>query len=305
MTDQDNDFEDNFVDSLLHSLYETDKDQARSLVDQGMQLLDDSEVTISASSRSRRHITRPNWLLVGLATAAVVLIAVALPMASGSRTATAAVILSLDQALRDVGRHYRMSAVWQNVPEEKSRREADLFVKGGDQFAIKVEGPGRMGAVIWLGSNAKTSWVIPPIGPVLEGDQRSLTRWYREKADIGTPYLHVASALEKMRDLYRLDSLPNDEVSLGDRVIACNHVAAVLKEEATSHRPDRIELWADAETGVAVKLHATWQLEEDEVGRKEATIVLVDENELSDSFFTVEGQGAGQRRKISFASEKE
>ena len=198
-----------------------------------------------------------------------------------------------------------MSALWQNAPEESSRREAELFVKGGDQFAIRVEGPGRMGAVIGLGSNAETSWVIPPIGPVLEGDQRSLSQWFREKADIGTPYLHIASALEKMRDLYRLDSLPNDEVSLSERVIACNHVAAVLKGDATSHRPDRIELWADAETGVAIKLVATWQLEEDEVGRKEATIVLVDENELSDSFFTVEGQGAGQRRKISFASEKE
>jgi len=305
MTDQDNDFKDNFVDSLLHSLYETDKDQARALVDQGMQRLDDSAVTIPVSSRSRRHITRPSWLLAGLATAAVVLIVVALPMANGSRTATAAVILSLDQALRDVGRHYRMSAVWQNVPEENARREAELFVKGGDQFAIRVEGPGRMGAVIGLGSNAETSWVIPPIGPVLEGDHRSLTQWYREKADIGTPYLHIASALEKMRDLYRLESLPNGEVSLGDRVIACNHIAAVLKEEASSYRPDRIELWADAETGVAIKLVATWQLEEDDIGRKEATIVLVDENELSDSFFTVEGQGAGQRRKISFASEKE
>ena len=108
-----------------------------------------------------------------------------------------------------------------------------------------------------------------------------------------------------MRDLYRLESLPKVEVSLTDRVIACNHVAAVLKEEATSHRPDRIELWADAETGVAIKLVAIWQLEEDELGRKEVTIVLVDENELSDSFFTIEGQGAGQRRKISFASEKD
>jgi len=305
MTNQDNDFKDNFVDSLLHSLYETDKDQASFLVDQGMQRLDNREVASSGSARSVRYSARPNWLMVGLATAAVVLIAVAIPMTNGSRTATAAVVLSLDQALRDVGRHYRMNAVWQNAPEENSRREAELFVKGRDQFAIQVEGPGTMGTIIWLGSNAETSWVIPPIGPVLEGDQRSLTRWYREKADIGTPYLHVASALEKMRDLYRLESLPKVEVSLTDRVIACNHVAAVLKGEASSRRPDRIELWADAETGVAVKLVATWQLEEDEVGRKEARIVLVDENELSDSFFTVEGQGAGQRRRISFASEKE
>ena len=305
MTDQDNDFKDYFVDSLLHSLYDTDKDQARALVDQGMQRLGDSEEAVPASGRTRRYSARPNWLLVGLATAAVVLVAVALPMANGSRTATAAVTLSLDQALRDIGRHYHVNAVWQNASDENSRREAELFVKGGDQFAIRVEGPGRMGAVIGLGSNAETSWVIPPIGPVLEGDHRSLTQWYREKADIGTPYLHIASALEKMRDLYRLESLPNGEVSLGERVIACNHVAAVLKGDATSHRPDRIELWADAETGVAIKLVATWQLEEDEVGRKEATIVLVDENELSDSFFTVEGQGAGQRRKISFASEKE
>jgi hypothetical protein len=305
MTDQDNDFKDNFVDSLLHSLYETEKDQARALVDQGMQRLDDSAVTIPVSSRSRRHITSPNWLLVGLVTAAVVLIAVALPMTNGSRTATAAVMLSLDQALRDIGRHYRVSALWQNVPEENTRRSADLFVKGGDQFAIKTKGPAMMGAAIWLGSNAETSWVIPPIGPVLEGDQRSLTHWYRTRADVGTPYLHIASALEKMRDLYRLESLPNDEVSLGDRAIACSHVAAVMKGEASSYRPDRIELWADAETGVAVKLHATWQLEEDEVGRKEATIVLVSESELSDSFFTVEGQGAGQRRRISFAAEKE
>lgn len=305
MTNQNEDFKDNFVDSLLHSLYETDKVQARSLVDQGMQRLGDSKETVPASSRSRRYSTRPNWLLIGLATAAVVLIAVALPMTSGSRTATAAVLLSLEQALRDVGRHYRVNAVWQNATEENSRRSADLFVKGGDQFAIKVEGPSTMGTAIWLGSNTETSWVIPPIGPVLEGDQRSLTRWYREKADIGTPYLHIVSALEKMRDLYRLESLPNDEVSLGDRVIACNHVAAVLKGKASTRRPDRIELWADAETGVAIKLVATWQLEEDEVGRNEATIVLVDDVELSDSFFTVDGQGAGQRQRISFASEKE
>ena len=156
-----------------------------------MQRLGDSEEAVPASGRTRRYSARPNWLLVGLATAAVVLIAVALPMANGSRTATAAVTLSLDQALRDIGRHYHVNAVWQNASDENSRREAELFVKGGDQFAIKVEGPGRMGAVIRLGSNAKTSWVIPPIGPVLEGDQRSLTRWYREKADIGTPYLHI------------------------------------------------------------------------------------------------------------------
>jgi hypothetical protein len=305
MTNQDNDFKDNFVDSLLYSLYETDKDKARSLVDEGMQRLDDREVASSASARSRRHLARPNWLLIGLATAALVLITVAIPLTSGSRTATAAVMLSLEQALRDVGRHYRMNAVWQNVPEESSRRSGELFVKGGDQFAIKAEVPGTVGTTIWLGSNAETSWVIPPIGPVLEGDERSLTHWYRTRADVGTPYLHVASALEKMRDLYRLESLPKVEVSLTDRVVACNHVAAVLKGEASSHRPDRIELWADAETGVAIKLVATWQLEEDEVGRKEATIVLVDENELSDSFFTVEGQGAGQRRKISFTSEKE
>ena len=305
MTDQDNDFKDNFVESLLHSLYETDKDKARSLVDQGMRRLDEKEVAVSGSAKPRRYIARPNWLLVGLATAAVVLIAVALPMTNGSRTATAAVKLSLEQALRDVGRHYRVNAVWQNAPEENLRRSADLYVKGGDQFAIKLEGPGAMGTAIWLGSNAETSWVIPPIGPVLEGNQRSLTQWYREKADIGTPYLHVASALENMRDLYRLESLPNDVVSFGDRVIECNHVAADLKGESTLRRPDRIELWADAKTGVAIKLVATWQLEEDEVGRKEVTVVLVDDVELSDSFFTVEGQGAGQRRRINFASEKQ
>jgi hypothetical protein len=304
MTNQDSDFKDDFVDSLLHSLYETDKDKARSLVDNGMQRLEDGEVASSGPARSRRYSARPSWL-IGLATAAVVLIAVAIPMTNGSRTATAAVMLSLEQALRDVGRHYRVNAVWQNAPEENSRRSADLYVKGGDQFAIKVEGPGTMGTTIWLGSNAETSWVIPPIGPVLEGNQRSLTQWYREKADIGTPYLHVASALENMRDLYRLESLPNDEVSLGDRVIACNHVAADLKGESSLRRPDRIELWADVETGVAIKLVATWQLDEDEVGRKEATVVLVDDVELSDSFFTVEGQGAGQRRRINFASEKQ
>ena len=68
MTDQNNDFKDNFVDSLLHSLYETDKDQARSLVDNGMQRLDKREVVSSGSARSRRYSARSNWLLIGLAT---------------------------------------------------------------------------------------------------------------------------------------------------------------------------------------------------------------------------------------------
>ena len=292
------------VDSLLQSLYETDKDQARALVSSGMDRLKGIETRSAEENPARLpRIYLPRWLTIGLATAAMVLIGVSIPMWGSSRSAMAAVTQSLNQALQDVARHYVVHSKLR-LPNEKSKtHQVDLFVKGGEQFALKIPAPIQPFRSIWLGSNRDQSWVVPPIGPVLEGNRRNLSEWFDRREDTSTPYLHITTALELMKELYDLESLPEETVEVNGNAIWCRHVTGRLKGESSKETPDHIDLWANAESGVATRIVATWDLEKGESGRESLTILLQAEVDLGDEFFTPENHGAADRSRLDFSTE--
>ncbi len=303
MNDDQDQHRQDLVDSLLQSMYETDKEQSRSLVSAGMELLDECNIDLGPEPQPKTIRLFSRWLTLGLAVAAMLVIAVALPMFDNSNSAMAAVKLSLEQAFHDVGRHYSAKAVWRLPELGHTVGEADLYVKGGDKFAVRFGGPLQEVAYFWIGSNETHSWVVPPVGPVLEGDRRHLTSWFDERDDVSTPYLHITTALEKLSNLYELQILPDDDLEMNGKSHRCQRVNGTLARESTFSSPDRIDLWVDADSGVALKIVASWDLAEDQFGRESATIMLQEEKELSDDFFTSEVHGGEGRHRISFATE--
>lgn len=293
------------IDSLLQSMYQTDEDHARSLVSVGMQRISDDQDARSTRDQATAMKSTRRWLIMAFAAAAVILMGVALPLLDDSRRATAAVKQSLKQAFEDIGRHYRTQTTWRTSEGTVQRLPADLYVRGADQFALRLYGPLQQVVPIWLGSNPKYSWVMLPAGPVLEGDRRSLTDWFQRRQNRSTPYLHITTALELMCEHYELQSLNDTKLDVSGNSIRCRRVTGTLKRDSADQRPQRIDLWLDGETGVVMKLHAAWDLEQNQWGRESTTIVFVKQTELSDAFFTPEIHGGNQCPRINFSSGNE
>ena len=142
------------VESLLHSLYETDKEQSRSLVSAGMNCLDeclpsvpDASTPDAGSRKFQPARSFLRWPAFGLATAAVLLIAATIALMDTSSSAIAAVTTSLEQALQNIGRHYSVTVMHRLSDKEVQARNADLYVKGGDQFALSCTPPEHVGPV--------------------------------------------------------------------------------------------------------------------------------------------------------------
>jgi hypothetical protein len=233
----------------------------------------------------------------------MVCIVISIPMLDSTRTAMAAVTQSLNQALQDIGRHYVVHSQWRLPNQGSETYKVDLFVKGGEQFALKIPGPIQPLNSIWVGSNQDQSWVVPPIGPVLEGNRRNLSKWFDKREDVATPYLHVTTALEMMGEVYELKTLPDEDVKAEGETIGCHRVTGILKGKSSKEKPDQIDLWVNAESGVAMKLIATWNLAKGQSGRESVTILLQEDVDLSDEFFTPETHGGLGRNRIDFSSE--
>ena len=303
MTEEQNQRKQDLVDSLLQSLYKTDQEQSRSLVSSGMERLEQLEIRQAEMTAGGSIVRPPRWLVIGLATAAMLCIAIFIPLFDNSRSAMAAVTLSLDQARQDIGRHYLVHSRWRAQNGNSNAMKVDLFVKGGEQFALKIPNPIQPNMSVWVGSNQDQAWVVPPFGPVLEGNRRNLSEWFDRRKDASTPYLHITTALELMSELYELESLPDETVDRDGDAIWCHRVTGRLKGEPSTESPDHINLWANAESGVAVKIIATWDLVEGRSGRESVTILLQEEIDLADDFFTPETHGASERSRLDFFSE--
>lgn len=293
-----------WVDSLLEALYDNDKHHAQSLVTSGLERLDQQSASVVMKGQGEQGSRRsrwPRWQLVGLATAALILIAVLLPFLNPSNQAMAAVTRSIQEAIQDVGRHYTVKARIRVSDRASINREADLFVKGGDRFAIRTDT--LLGSLpIWIGSNQGKAWVVPPSGPVIQGDTSSLIAWVALREEFSTPYLHIATALERIRDNYELKNLQEVSLQTSAGVITCQYIEGVLVGQGSQQVPDRIELWADSESGIALKIIAKWTLNEGEVGRESVTIELQDDIELANEFFGPNEHGGQGRRRIEFGS---
>jgi hypothetical protein len=93
------------------------------------------------------------------------------------------------------------------------------------------------------------------------------------------------------------------QISLADgRSVACLHIVGTLRRKGTEKAPDKLELWADAESGVAMRLIASWDEPAGTLGHQRIEIEFVDTPALADDWFLATGHSSPGRRVLRFDS---
>ena len=166
------------------------------------------------------------WLGIALAASALIWASVYFPGFKVAQPAMAAVDRSIDRALEDVGRRYTVTSRIRNPEGNSITKKLELFVRGGQRFAMHIKGPMNL-ASTWIGSSHGEAWVVPPIGPVIEGKQEHLIRWAANRDDLATPYLHISTILERMRNRYEFESVEKLELETAAGNVVCNRIVGV------------------------------------------------------------------------------
>ena len=291
-----------FIDSLLIAAYGDGQAAVSSKVDQVMQQIEREKIasrrpTQEAAPAKRRSWSR--WVSVAIAASLLGMIFFGLQYFGSTQQALAAIEQSLAAAAEQVARQYLITVTFKDGGKS-NEVENDLYVQGSDRFALRH--PALVaGADLWLGKNGNTNWVVPAIGPVLTGNDLALSRWLSSQEQLSTPYLHVTTVLDRMSRGYRLRQLGESTIrSIDGDDVVCRHVVGERKSDANQNLPAIIELWSDAESGVALRIEARWSLAEFESGREKVVIEFVGQPELPENWFEAEGHYAGSRNKITF-----
>ena len=292
------------LDSLLDALYDNGSTTAQSLVTAGLQRIDDSgETGLPDERQVKRSGNLWRWQLFALAAVILILLAFAFPYFGSSKTAVAAVSRCIEQAISDVGRHYEISWSYRLSNGSTVERSAQLYVQGSDQFAVQAKAPlGQRD--FWFGGNPDESWVVLP-RRVLVGDVSQLDEWVAGRQESATPYLHISILLERMRDAYDLQEPTVESLVTSRGEFQCQHIVGTLRQDADGtgpqgSAPSRIELWADAKSGLAIQVEATWELAAGESGRQSAAISFVEEIEFKADFFDYQAHGGRDLPLLEF-----
>jgi hypothetical protein len=290
------------IDALLLAAYVDEQAAVANRVDRVMQRIGLEKSTPLRPPYEPNHATHSTWSRwVSLVIAASLLGAafIGLQYVGPTQRALAAIEQSLEAAEEKVARKYLIT-VTRKEGMVSREIENDLYVEGNDRFALRH--PTLLpGADLWLGKNGDTNWVVPVIGPVLTGNDLALSRWLSVQEQFSTPYLHVTTVLDRMSRGYRLWQLGESTVHcVTGKDVLCRHVLGELKREADQNLPATIELWSDAESGVAIRIEARWSLSASDSGRERVVIEFADQPDLPDNWFEAEGHYSGLRSKITF-----
>ncbi len=282
-----------WIESLLVSAMKPPDHADR--IARAMSRLEPGQVAPNPAALGRTRVRFVEWGSVGVA-ASVLLALFWLLHDGGSQSAMAAIQRSLDVAAEQTTRKYLLQVEYRSADGQTLKTDNDLYVQGNKRLVLRHPSL-LLGTSFWLGRNGSESWVVPPLGPVLKGDNGNLILWLRSREELDTPYLHVSTFLTRMSRGYQLETLDDEEVAVPiTGPVACQHIRARRISAAQPDLPDTIELWASRESGIAIRLIARWELGDDQIGRK--SVLLTYRNEepsLSEDWFTPERHYQGRR----------
>ncbi len=264
-----------------------------------------ADSTVSGKIQPAVRINRrklQQWQLWLSAAAALLLGFMLINSWNGSHTAYA----SLQRIIQSKPVHRSYSVTMQNqlpIWGERSIR-TNLFLDDRDQFVI--EHPGWKGfGPIWIGGGSKERWIVPPRGPSIMGSEKLIAKWL-DKRDLPSPYLHLSTILGRMRQNYELKLLPNElsPSANPDLTTECVHLLGTRKQ-LDSKLPQSIEVWADANTGVAHQLILLWQRPATERGPLSWTITLSSLDNLPNEFFTLQNHQTFNKKVLQVDSDSD
>ncbi len=290
-----------WIESLVRSA-SLEEDQSRR-ISKAMQYLAGRQSELASLRPTPRR-----FQLGSLSLAATLLLAVytmLLLNEGGAQVARAAIDHSLHMASRLTPLKYVVRVEFQLPSGHSQAVEGSLVVQGHDRFLL--ERPGLLpGAYFRIGRQGDEFWVLPPVGPVLVGDQSSIAYWLQEQDPTEGRLLHINFLLNRMKSRqYRLSMGADEAVKTtnGD-IVQCQRVSAVKSSAGSAESPDKIELWASRESGMAVRILASWELSEGQTGRKSFLISFQSEQPgLTAEWFRPETHYEGSRPTIRFESQ--
>ena len=286
---------DAWIESLLESTIHPENHRDR--IEKAMQRIDAVPQSRTRTGWQKRVIWQ--W---GSVAAAVAVLTSIIVLGHGNESAMAAVERSLTVAAEPLTRRYTLQLHYQNETDAISEFNHDLYVQGHNRFVLRY--PGILpGAGFWIGRNGSDSWVLPPIGPVLTGNNTALSRWISEREELNTPELHVTTVLSRMLSKgYRLETLADETIQTPEAgQVRCNRILAQRVVADSQDLPSDIELWASEETDMAIQIVGTWNRPKGQSGKKKIVIRFKnDEPLLGESWFTPQDHYEGTRPTVRF-----
>ncbi|MDB4353164.1 hypothetical protein N9Z64_00385 [bacterium] len=158
-------------------------------------------------------------------------------------------------AQESVDRTYRVTL--SNPNDEALEQELTLDIRGGSEFVIRP----RDGSYI-MGSDGSEFWMTRPYGPVwVTSDYRSLAPALRRRIPnqriLGLATSPNEPLLLDITELLSLISRKYQIELVSPHGSTEHHIRATLRSDKVNV-PEKIEFWADAETGVVIKAMTHW-----------------------------------------------
>lgn len=270
------------MDALLSEALSSDDDVAEQRVHDLMQTIRDVAPSRLASGGEKRgkHF---RWFSVSVAAAALVLLLFVIQPWGTENAALAAVDRTILAEQRPEAREYAVTIVTRGLLGAEKASTHTLFVRQRD-FAIRATP--RLGrGDIWMGGSKQYRWIVPRFGPVLTGTEGLLRKSLPNRQVVETPFLSVATILDRMKRFYELELTPGVSLQEENATVVCDHVAGTPKRSTRLAIPSQVEVWADRQTGFARRIQLAWNQNDSDSRWLKATAQLVGTPELPEDFF--------------------
>ena len=280
-----------WLESLLVQLGRGTQLRDRSRVADGIQALSASDrVGPVTARRSRFNLANGSSLAIA---ASLALLAIYLVTNTHDNRAQAAVARC--QQATPALRQYRLQVVNQRAWIGRRQIEAQLYIDDKNRFVLEHPGWLALGKT-WIGGDAQQRWIVPPRGPVVLGGEELVGGWLARK-DIASPYLHMTTLLQRMTRHYSLERLEDENIESATsslQRVRCARVHAQARQPRPN-LPATIDLWADAESGIAQRVVLQWQRDRSGTGPLRWTLDLLDTPTLPEDWFEYSGHAPADR----------
>jgi hypothetical protein len=175
---------------------------------------------------------------------------------------------------------------------------ATLYLRGSDKFVLYWHTPS--GKTVINGSDGKTNWHIRPDKPVLVSNDLRAFRIPMPPELEAILSLDLKATLLHIRDHYKVKYL-KDVTDNQEKKSNLKYLDA-SKTSRDFPGPKNIEIWADSQTGLLLRIEFADIHLEGDASPKRLIIELVTQNPLSDDWFTHQAHHT-QDAEVDFVSE--
>ena len=227
--------------------------------------------------RSDRQRLRLIAASTSLAVCAVAILTLSSGVLWPSSVSASSVLQKAQQAAAElIDRTYRVTL--SGAGERSLTRELRVNVRGGGRFVVRPVD----GAYV-LGSDGTDYWVTQQSGPVwVTNDSRALAQELKRTIPDRWLFGIAASPNEPlllgMADLLSLIERKHDVELIDSASVSEHHVRATLRS-GRQNAPERIDFWADADSGVALRAEVRWS------NGRQMRFELVESVKLSDQWY--------------------